>query len=158
MLFVLLVACGGTSPPPPIEIPSTPPPPPTAKAPAETPRSEPHEAPAPRPHASPSHPSLERDPPSGPCDVAQAEQTFETGRRAAANGDWSKARDAFRESYACDPALGTLLNLANAEEKLGDTRSAIKHYEEVYLESTKQNRPDRAQLAKQRADALRAKP
>ncbi|AKV04640.1 hypothetical protein AKJ09_11303 [Labilithrix luteola] len=56
-----------------------------------------------------------------------AEQLFRDGRAAMKKGDYERARTMFVESQRLDPAAGTLLNLALAEEKLGKLASAWEH-------------------------------
>lgn len=56
-----------------------------------------------------------------------AEQLFRDGRAAMKKGDYERARTMFTESQRLDPAAGTLLNLAVAEEKLGKLASAWEH-------------------------------
>lgn len=56
-----------------------------------------------------------------------AEQLFRDGRAAFKKGDFERARTMFAESQRLDPAAGTLLNLALAEEKLGKLALAWEH-------------------------------
>jgi hypothetical protein len=56
-----------------------------------------------------------------------ADQFFRDGRAAMKKGDWEKARAMFAESQRLDPAPGTLVNLAIAEEKVGKLASAWEH-------------------------------
>jgi hypothetical protein len=51
--------------------------------------------------------------------VTAAEALFEDGRRAMAEGNLELACSRFRESNRLDPAAGTLLNLADCEERRG---------------------------------------
>jgi len=59
---------------------------------------------------------------SGPAD-----NLFEQGRQAMASGDCKLARIRFEASYQADPAVGTLLNLAVCEEKMGLWNAAVDH-------------------------------
>jgi len=93
-----------------------------------------------------------------PYDTAAAEKEFEAGRRAAQTGDWAMARKHFLMSLRYDRAVGTLLNLATVEERLGDKPSAIRHYQAAYDECTRRHDTARAALAKDRLDTLRASP
>jgi hypothetical protein len=56
-----------------------------------------------------------------------AEQFFLDGRAAMKRGEFEKARAMFAESQRLDPAPGTLVNLAVAEEKVGKLSLAWEH-------------------------------
>ncbi|HVJ20136.1 MAG TPA: hypothetical protein VM686_32200 [Polyangiaceae bacterium] len=56
--------------------------------------------------------------------VSAAEALFEEGRTALAAGDLELACARFRESNRLDPAVGTVLNLADCEEKRGKLATA----------------------------------
>lgn len=73
-------------------------------------------------------------------------------------GDLAKARALFVRSYRLDPAVGTLLNLAMCEERLGMRDDALRHYQAAYDASMKEGRKDRAAVAKGRLDALKNRP
>ncbi|MET0591821.1 MAG: hypothetical protein ABW133_03920 [Polyangiaceae bacterium] len=55
-----------------------------------------------------------------------AERLFNDGLKLAHGGDCTRARDKFTESYAIDPAPGTLINWALCEEKLGRSATALE--------------------------------
>lgn len=93
-----------------------------------------------------------------PRDAAAAEAAFLEGKRALAAGDAEKARVFFVRSHRLDPAMGTLLNLALTEERLGMKEKAIEHYQRVVDEAQKSGRNDRAAMAKSRIDALKNQP
>ena len=93
-----------------------------------------------------------------PRDPAAAEAAFQEGKRAMAAGDHEKARVFFIRSHRLDPAMGTLLNLALAEERLGMKDKAIEHYQAVIDDAQKNGRNDRAAMAKSRIDALTNQP
>lgn len=59
-------------------------------------------------------------PPATAEEKAMAERSFQAGRAHALKNEWPEACAAFRESMDYDPAMGTLLNLANCTEKLGN--------------------------------------
>lgn len=61
------------------------------------------------------------------ADSATADALFRAGRQAADAGDHASAAARFAESQRLDPAAGTLLNLALAEEKLSRFASALDH-------------------------------
>jgi hypothetical protein len=64
-------------------------------------------------------------------DPAAAEELFRAGREAMKSGDLAVACDNFRESYRLDPTVGTVLNLAICEERLGRLASAWHRYRQV---------------------------
>lgn len=86
-------------------------------------------------------------------DAASAQALFDQAMTLKANDDWAGACPKFESSYKLDPALGTLLNLANCFEKLGKVASAWARWEEAYQWATK-NGDDRAEYAKTQRDAL----
>lgn len=61
-------------------------------------------------------------------DPAAADALFQAGRAAMKSGDYDLARAKFAESQRLDPAPGTLLNLAQCEERLGKIATAVKNY------------------------------
>ena len=56
---------------------------------------------------------------SAPSDPPAAEALFRAGRSAFDRGDYADALRRFSESYQLEPAVGTLLNVASTEERLG---------------------------------------
>ena len=60
-----------------------------------------------------------------------AEALFKEGRTLSASGHISEACPKFEASLHLDPALGTLLNLAECYEKLGKTASAWAEYRDA---------------------------
>ncbi len=63
-----------------------------------------------------------------PRDPAGADMLFRQGREAMKAGDYARACAKFAESDRLDPATGTVLNLAQCEEKQGRFASALAHY------------------------------
>src|SRR6185503_9045475 len=55
----------------------------------------------------------------------QADRLFSEGLDLARVGDCARAREKFAQSYAADPAPGTLINWALCEEKLGRVATAL---------------------------------
>jgi hypothetical protein len=86
-------------------------------------------------------------------DAATAQALFDEATALKAKEDWAGACPKFESSYRLDPALGTLLNLANCFEKLDKIASAWARWEEAYQWATK-NGDDRAEYAKKNRDAL----
>jgi hypothetical protein len=64
-------------------------------------------------------------------DPAAAETLFQEGRDAMQRGDHSVACAKFRESQRLDPGVGTLMNWADCEEKLGHIASAWERWHEA---------------------------
>lgn len=66
--------------------------------------------------------------PSTAQDSPTADELFQKGREASKRGDQAAACAFFGDSYALDPAVGTLFNLAYCEETLGRVATAWTHY------------------------------
>ncbi len=75
--------------------------------------------------------------------AAAAEALFQSGREAMDAKDYEAAREAFSESQRLEPAAGTLMNLATAEEKLNMPASAWGHFQHALqmLSSDDRRRP-----------------
>jgi tetratricopeptide (TPR) repeat protein len=86
-------------------------------------------------------------------DSASAQALFDEAVALKAKEEWAKACPKFASSYKLDPALGTLLNLANCYEKVGQIASAWAKWEEAYQWATKNN-DNRAEYAMKQRDAL----
>ena len=63
--------------------------------------------------------------------AAAADALFKEAVQLAQQGSYAEAVDKFKASYELDPARGTLLGLALAEEKAGKIASAYAHYQEL---------------------------
>ncbi len=87
-----------------------------------------------------------------PRDAAAAEALFRQGREASDEGDHRTACAKFRESHRLDPALGTLFNIADCEERLGNVATAWTTFREVAQRLPPAD--DRRPLAEQRASLL----
>jgi hypothetical protein len=87
-----------------------------------------------------------------PHDAAAAEALFRQGREAADAGDHAKACEKFKESNRLDPALGTVFNIADCEEKLGRLATAWQLFQEVAQRLPASD--ERQGIAKERARAL----
>jgi hypothetical protein len=59
---------------------------------------------------------------------AEAVEHFELGRKLVREGKWQDAASEFEKSLALEQAVGPMLNLANAYEKLGRLASAAKTF------------------------------
>lgn len=84
------------------------------------------------------------------ADDSVAETLYQEGRRAASAKDWELACRKFRESHDREPAPGTLLNLADCEEKRGLLTEAMAHFEAA----SRLFRDERGPFAKERAIAI----
>jgi hypothetical protein len=85
-------------------------------------------------------------------DPAAAEALFRQGREAMQTGDYALACEKFHESNRLDPAAGTVLNIADCEEKLAHLATAWTLFRQVaeQLPGT----DERQGIAKSRAAAL----
>ena len=100
---------------------------------------------------------------AGPCARADdastqvlAAQLFRDGRADMALEDWRAAEAKFAASHKLVPAMGTLLNLAVCQARLGKTASAYHAFIEVVREAQQSGRTDRLDLAT--AEMARIKP
>ena len=84
--------------------------------------------------------------------AAQAEQLFKDGKRLMGEGRIGEACTAFEGSFRKDPAITTLLNLADCREKNHQYASAWNHF----LAAERQSRSDPAQSAFNQTAAKRA--
>jgi hypothetical protein len=87
-------------------------------------------------------------------DATLAESLFREGKRLMAAGDYAKACPKLSESYAQDPATGTLLALAVCFEDQGKLASAWTTYSEVAARAHADGRADREQAARDRVGSL----
>jgi hypothetical protein len=89
-----------------------------------------------------------------PEDVRHADILFKEAQKLRDAGQIQKACDAFAESQRLDPALGTLLNLADCHAAEGKTATAFAEFEEAErLAQTRKDR-DRASFAHDQVNAL----
>lgn len=87
-------------------------------------------------------------------DRAAAEALFKEARKAMKAKDYASACPKLEESYRLDRAPGTLLNLADCEEKLGKLASAWQRFDELVQTSKKSDK--RYEIAARRAKELDA--
>lgn len=92
-----------------------------------------------------------------PEQSAEAHALFEEGRVAMKAGDYAGACPKLERSQRLDPGVGTLYNLATCYEGENRLASAWKALLEVADESDREQRSDRAAVARDRAHALEAR-
>jgi hypothetical protein len=85
-------------------------------------------------------------------DAAGAEALFREGRALMDSGDVTGACAKFRESNRLDPAVGTVFNIADCEEKLGHLAQAWTLFQEVTQKLPESD--ERHGIAGSRAKAL----
>src|SRR5450432_1302781 len=88
-------------------------------------------------------------------DPAAAEELFRQGRAASQKKDFTTACAKFRESNRLDPAVGTVFNIADCEEKLGRLATSWTLFQEVVQRLPSDD--DRRTIASERARALEAR-
>jgi hypothetical protein len=87
-------------------------------------------------------------------DSAAAQALFDQAKHAMAAQNYDEACPKFAESQRLDPALGTLLNLADCYEREGKLATAWSKFLELGTRARAAGQADRAQIGKQRAAAL----
>lgn len=87
-------------------------------------------------------------------DMAAAEALFQEGRELMKAGRFTEACPKLAESQRLDPAVGTLLYLAECYERNGQTASAWATFELAAAEGRKDNQAEREKLARERAERL----
>lgn len=85
-------------------------------------------------------------------DPAAADELFREGRAASEQRDYLTACAKFRESNRLDPAVGTLFNIADCEDKLGRLATAWTLFQEVAQRLATDD--DRRAIALKRVQAL----
>jgi serine/threonine-protein kinase len=85
---------------------------------------------------------------------AAAQTAFDEGRRLASSGDHGGACAWFEASERLEPAVGTLLNLADCYEKLGRSASEWAALREAAARAALAGEDGRAEFAKAKANAL----
>ncbi len=88
-------------------------------------------------------------------DPAAAEELFRQGRAASQKKDAATACAKFRESNRLDPAIGTVFNIADCEEKLGRLATSWTLFQEVVQRLPSDD--DRRAIASERARSLEAR-
>lgn len=86
--------------------------------------------------------------------VDQADRLFNDGRRAADGRDYARACRLFEDSFRLDPAIGTLVNLGDCAEHLGDLERAFIAYRTAQARMLPDD--DRAPRVRERLDHIEA--
>jgi len=94
---------------------------------------------------------------SSSSNQAAAEALFDEGRRLAAAGRHAEACPKLEASLKLDPALGTLLNLADCNEKIGKTASAWAQYRDATSQARQSGSAERESFAADHAKALESR-
>lgn len=89
--------------------------------------------------------------------AAAAEALFVSARALVEQGKLAEACPKFEQSYAIEPALGTLLNLADCFERTERTASAWLRYREAAGAARVANEGERERIARERASRLEAR-
>ena len=87
--------------------------------------------------------------------VTQADRFFKEGRKAAEHGDFAGACRHFEESFRLDPGVGTLINLGDCAEHLGDLERAYQNYRTAYARMPEND--DRAARLRSRIESIEQK-
>lgn len=87
-------------------------------------------------------------------DQAAAEALFDAGRALVQKGEFEAGCQKLAQSYAIDPALGTLLNLADCQQRAGRTATAWLHYREAAALARSTGQIPREEMARRRAAEL----
>jgi hypothetical protein len=85
----------------------------------------------------------------------EAEALFQRGRQLMAAGQLNEACVALDRSHALDPQLGTLLNLADCQERTHRLASAYVAFNAAADWAARNKEAKREQVARQRAEALK---
>jgi serine/threonine-protein kinase len=88
---------------------------------------------------------------------AMAEMLFREARSLMNDGEHRAACDKFAESQRLDPALGTLLNLAECHARIGRTASAWAGFRESAEKARQLRQKDRALYAERRTAEMESK-
>ncbi|MDC0741899.1 hypothetical protein [Polyangium mundeleinium] len=89
--------------------------------------------------------------------AAEAEVLFREGKQLMGEKRYAEACPKLAESHRLDPGGGTILNLALCHEAEGKTATAYRELGEALAWARTDARPDRAEIAHERLDALERK-
>lgn len=91
---------------------------------------------------------------AAPVDESAAEAAFVRGRALMKQGRYEEASKSFETSLALEPALGTLLNLAESLERNGRNASAWIRYREAAGMALRLEQREREAIAREKAAEL----
>lgn len=94
---------------------------------------------------------------TSPTDKAAAQALFDQGRKALEAGNYQVACRKLEQSQRIDPAIGTLLYLAECYEKTGRTASAWALFRQGASEAQAAGEAERARLGTEQANKLESK-
>lgn len=89
-------------------------------------------------------------------DAAAAEQLYKEGKALAKKGKYAEACPKFDASYKLDKGLGTLVNLADCNERIGKTATAWAQWNEA-ADLARRDKDEREKFASDRRDKLEPK-
>ncbi len=87
-------------------------------------------------------------------DPVVAERYFSEARSLMSKGQVEQACGLFQKSMDADPALGTMLNVADCNERLGNIAAACNAYRDVEAQAGAAGQDARGELARSRAEKL----
>jgi len=91
---------------------------------------------------------------AAPSEASAAQALFDDAKVLMARGDYALACSKLEESQRLDPALGTLLNLADCREKQGKIATAWSLFRDAEGLSHRSGPPEAETVARERARAL----
>ncbi|MGC4087952.1 MAG: hypothetical protein QM756_08655 [Polyangiaceae bacterium] len=91
---------------------------------------------------------------AGSADSAPAQALFDQAKSLMSEGRFAEACGKLEESQRLDPALGTLLNLADCNDKAGKLASAWSLFRDAEAQAKRDQQADAATVAHDRAVAL----
>lgn len=92
--------------------------------------------------------------PPGARDPVAAERFFGEARSLMSSNRVEQACALFHRSFELDPAIGTMLNMADCDEKLGNIAGACDAYREVEAQARRLGQDTRGEVARSRAEKL----
>lgn len=95
--------------------------------------------------------------PAAPSASKEAEALFLKARDLFKTGKAAEACPLFEKSHSLEPALGTLLNLADCEERTGRLVQAYLHFNEATAWAQRTREGKREQVASSRASGLKSR-
>jgi len=88
------------------------------------------------------------------ADETEAERLFREARKLMVEERFAEACPKLRESNELDPHVGTLLNLAACDERIGKVATAWVEYQKALTTAHAEGQVDRENLARQRLEVL----